>query len=388
MKFIPLILLFSTVSFPIRAEQPDYFPAEYATSYSTQDVTGAITRPIKSFSETIWGFIADTKDKMGMRAAEMTGDAVSISASNYSLALREAERKNEPLKKLKSSQEEAKQLEDLAGEYKKDIEKFEKDIDATLQLVAQDAKAIKGRDQKKQEKLEKLLAERKKLGQKTAIDGDPRHGGHVLLSLSETFSELEMDIMNVPDRAKSIALGKRLEKMKTLLEGATVNLSETQKKMLVVTNRINELAKDENGLPTTPEVMQRRMILGTLNNSVSNLITQAEFSKNRAQLAFSHFADLEKELASKGVKAGDVKKYYRDEKNLKALTDSYNDTPIGVYINSQISKAMGSVCELVNNQCKDGTNSNLFNFLDDSGRAIFKDRVSEPLDDQTNGLIR
>ncbi len=383
MKFIPLVLVLATVSFPILADEERGYgdaigsAASYSGTIVKDNVGGAVVKPTKSFLQTIWGYVSDAGNGLEKQKALMSGDGVAINASVYSLALRDAERKNEPLKKMKQLQEESKRLEGLARDYQKDASNFGNNIGATLQDIAQTAKKLEGWDQKKQEKLAALLAEHKKLGEKTASDGDPRIASQTIVSLSETFAELETAIMKSPDKAQSIGLGGRLGAMKSLLAGASARLSEKESQIMAATKTLNDLER-ENG--ATPEEMQRKMVLGTLNNAVNNLITQAEFSKNRAQLAFSHFSEIEKELAEKGVKAGDVKKFYRDDKNLKALTDSYNDTPMGVYVNSQISKAMGSVCELVNNQCKDGTNSDLFKFLDDSSRQIYKDKVSVPAD--------
>ena len=352
-----------------------------AASYSgtiIKDNVGEAVKPTKGFLQSVWGYLADAGNGIEKQKALMSGDGVAINASVYSLALREAERRNEPLKKMKQSQEEAKRLEGLARDYQEDARNFGSNISATLEELAQTAKKLDGWDKKKQDKLASLLQEHKKLGEQTATDGKARMGSHTIVSLSETFAELETAIMSSPDKAQSLGLSGRLGSMKSLLDGARTRLSTKEEQIMAATRTLNELEKE---FGAGPEEMQRRMVLGTLNNAVNNLITQAEFSKNRAQLAFSHFSDIEKELASKGIKGGDVKKYYRDDKNLKALTDSYNDTPMGVYVNSQISKAMGSVCELVNNQCKDGTNANLFNFLDDSGRSIFKDRITTPTDD-------
>ncbi len=409
-KIIPLVLVLATISFPTFAsagEDEGYMSATgYAGSYtgtviqdnageavnSVAGATRAVVKPTKSFLQTIWGYLSDAGNGIEKQKALVTGDAVAINASVYSMALRDAERKNEPLKKMKASKEErdesrelsikeAKRLEDLARDYQLDATNFGKSISATLSDIAENATKLKGWDKKKQDKLAVLLAEHKKLGEATALDGKARIASHTTTSLAEMFAELETAVMSSPDQASSIGLSGRMGSMKSLLAGATKRLSDKEEQMLKVTRTLNELAQvDEKKLAATQEDMQRKMVLGTLNNAVNNLITQAEYSKNRAQLAFSHFADIEKELGVKGIKAGDLKKHYRDDKNLKALTDSYNDSPIGVYVNSQISKAMGSVCELVNNQCKDGTNSNLFNFLDDSGRTIFKDRITTPVD--------
>ncbi|MBY0416145.1 MAG: hypothetical protein K2Q18_18375, partial [Bdellovibrionales bacterium] len=137
---------------------------------------------------------------------------------------------------------------------------------------------------------------------------------------------------------------------------------------VLVTAKINELSKiDEKKVANEEESMKRQMILGTLNNSVNNLITNAEFTKVRAQLAFSHFGEFDKELAEKGVKAGDAKEAYK--KNAVAIAAEYNETPFGLYVNGQIAKAMGTICDLVvNNQCKDGSNAVLFDFLNDGSR--------------------
>ena len=109
----------------------------------------------------------------------------------------------------------------------------------------------------------------------------------------------------------------------------------------------------------------------------------ADFSKVRSQLAFSHFKDIEASMKEKGVKAGDVKDSYK--KNSAALASQYNNTPFGVYVNGQIAKAMGSVCDIVNNQCKEGTNSSLFDFLDDSSRSNYKSLEVTPSENERNG---
>ncbi|NOT80599.1 MAG: hypothetical protein HOP07_16550 [Bacteriovoracaceae bacterium] len=404
MKFLPIVLILSTISAPVFSQEGYGTAAHSALKYSgniisdnagdisnsVQDATRAVAKPTKSFLASIWGYISDAGNGIEKQKALATGDGVAINASVYSLALREAERKNEPLNQLKSkrddtqyalkrSQDEAKRLEELAKAYKEDANNFGRNINTTLQEIASTATRLEGWDKQKQVKLSKLLDEHKKLGEETAKDGDARHASHTLTSLSETFAELETAVLKSPDQAQSIGLGGRLGAMKSLLQGAATRMGEKETQMLQSTRRLNELAQiDDKALAASQEDMQRKMVLGTLNNAVNNLITQAEYSKNRAQIAFSHFDDIEKELGVKGVKPGDLKKHYRDDKNLLALTNTYNNSPIGVYVNSQISKALGSVCELVNNQCKDGTNTNLFNFLDDSSRSIFKDRLITP----------
>jgi hypothetical protein len=237
--------------------------------------------------------------------------------------------------------------------------------------IAKTAKKLQGWDKAHQAKLDKFLDEHKKLGSLTAIDGDARLGSHTMTSLNEAWVDLEDAIKKSPTSAKKLGLDTRLKAMKSLLSGATTRIQEKENQIMATTAKINEFSKvDEKQVMSDEAAMKRQMILGTLNNSVNNLINQAEFSKARSQLAFSHFGEIERELAADGVQAGDVKNQYK--KNSVALAAQYNNTPIGIYVNGQIAKAMASVCDLVNNQCKDGTNASLFDFLDDSNRSKFK----------------
>jgi hypothetical protein len=346
------------------------------------DLSHAVAVPTKEKAKSIWGYLSDVGNGYEKSRAVSNGDGVAINASVYSLALRQAERENLPLKSLqkerderlynlKRAQKESARLVELTNDYKDDATKFQSNISTTLVGIAESAKKLEGWDKAHQEKLNAFISEHKKLGSLTATDGAARAGSHAMLAMSETWSDLESFIKKSPDSAKATGLSGRLKAMSTLLSGATERIADREQKMLATTAKINELSKiNESNVANEEESMKRQMILGSLNNSVNNLITSADFSKVRSQLAFSHFGEIEKEMEAKGVKAGDVKEQYK--KNSTALASQYNNTPFGVYVNGQIAKAMGSVCDVVNNQCKEGTNASLFDFLDDSSRMNLK----------------
>jgi hypothetical protein len=347
-----------------------------------QDIAHSIAVPAKTAAKSAWGFLSDVGNGIEKRKAISSGDGLVINTSVYSLALRQAERENLPLKMLQKDRderqyqmkraiEETDRLNKLAKDYKEDAGNFQKNISSSLTGIAETAKKLEGWDKAHQQKLDKLLEEHKKLGSLTAEDGKARTGSHTMVSLNETWSDLETFIKKSPDSAKKIGLDTRLKAMNSLLSGATERITNKENQIMASTAKINELSKfDEKAIAEDEKSMQRRMVLGTLNNSVNNIITQAEFSKVRSQLAFSHFSEIEKELAEKGVLAKDVKNMYK--KNAIALADQYNNTPFGVYVNTQIAKALGSVCELMANQCKEGNNAALFDFLDDTSRFNFK----------------
>ncbi|MDD4974878.1 MAG: hypothetical protein PHY93_11040 [Bacteriovorax sp.] len=413
MKYFPLFLIFSLSSASLLANEDEgYLSAgKYAGSYSgtiisdnagaasgaIQDVAHSIAVPTREASSSAWGYIVDVKDGAVKRAAIANGDGVSINASVYALSLRQAERDNTPLKTLEKdkekrqyemakSREEADRLQKLAKEYSEVATNFQLNMSASIEGIADSSKKLAGWDKEKQVKLDKLLADHKKLGTLTAEDGSARMGEHTLISMKETLTDLETFIKKSPDAAAKAGLTKRFSAMSSLMEGAQARLSEKENQMRVATAKINELSRtDENQVAETEANMQRKMILGTLNNSVTNLINSGDFSKVRSQLAFTHFKEVEKEMAEKGVKSGDVKKAYMAQ--TKELAEQYNNTPFGIYVNSQIAKAMGSVCDLVKNQCKEeGSNGALFNFLDDSSRGTFKVKspaqVVEPVADK------
>jgi hypothetical protein len=389
MKYFPLTLVLAlSTSFAHAEEEGTWTATKYAGSYSgtvisdnagaasgaIQDMAHAAYVPTKEAASSAWGYIVDVKDGVVKRSAIANGDGVSINASVYALSLRQAERENTDLKTLqkdrekrqydlKRATEETARLEKLATEYKDAASKFQSNISATVDGIADSAKKLEGWDKAHQEKLDKLLADHKKLGSLTADDGKARTGEHTLVSMKESLSDLETFIKKSPDSAAKAGLTARLNTMSSLMEGAQSRLAEKEDQMRASTAKINELSKiDETQVAQSEQQMQRRMILGTLN--------QGEFSKVRSQLAFSHFKEIEKEMAAKGVKEGDVKKAYRG--HAKEIAEQYNNTPMGLYVNGQIAKAMGTVCELVNNQCKEGSNAALFDFLDDTSRGNFK----------------
>lgn len=388
------------LSFPVVTHSEDEegtgSAISHATSYAadvTKDAAGnianamadmshAVAVPTKEKSKSVWGFLSDVGNGFEKSRAVSNGDGVAINASVYSLALRQAERENLPLKtlqkerderqyNLKRAQKETERLTELTKDYKDDANKFQSNISSSLVGIAESAKKMEGWDKAHQDKLDAFVAEHKKLGSLTATDGAARVGSHTMLAMNETWSDLEAFVKKSPEAAKSAGLSGRFKAMTTLLSGATERITDREQKMMAATAKLNELSRiNEGSVASEEESMKRQMILGTLNNSVNNLITSADFSKVRAQLAFSHFGDIEKEMADKGVKTGDVKEQYK--KNSTVLANQYNNTPFGVYVNGQIAKAMSTVCDMVNNQCKEGTNASLFDFLDDSSRINFK----------------
>ena len=356
-------------------------------SNALADMGQAVAAPVKEKSKSIWGYLSDVGNGIEKSRAVSNGDGVAINASVYSIALRQAERENTTLKTLQKdrevrqsalqrAQKESQRLADLSKEYKEDAGKFQSNVMTTLVGIADSAKKMEGWDKAQQAKLDAFVSEHKKLGSLTAEDGAARLGTHAMLKMNETWSELETFMKKSPEAAKSAGLTTRLKAMSTLMVGASDRIAEKEQQILATTAKLNELSKvNESSVADDEAYMKRQMILGTLNNSVNNLINSADYSKVRSQLAFAHFSDVEKEMESKGVKAGDVKEQYK--KNSTALAAQYNNTPFGVYVNGQIAKAMGSVCDLVSNQCKEGTNSSLFDFLDDSSRSNLK--PSEPV---------
>ncbi|MGZ3787807.1 MAG: hypothetical protein ACXVLQ_04750 [Bacteriovorax sp.] len=396
MKLLPIAIAIAAVTPMARAEEDTLSAASHAVEYAAhvtedkagefsngvEDVGHAIAVPTKEAAHSAWGFLQDVGDGIEKNRAISSGDGLAINTSVYSLALRQAEKENTPLTtlqkerderqyRLKRAQEETDRLNGIAKDYKEDAKNFQSNISSTLTGIAKAAKKLEGWDKAHQAKLDKFLEEHKKLGSLTAEDGNARMGDHTILSLNEAWVDLEDAIKKSPTSAKKLGLDGRLKAMDSLLSGATARIQEKENQIMESTAKINELSKvDEKQVANDEASMKRQMILGTLNNSVNNLINQAEFSKARSQLAFSHFGEIERELASSGVQSGDVKNQYK--KNANALAAQYNNTPIGVYVNSQISKAMSSVCELVNNQCKDGMNASLFDFLDDTSRFKFK----------------
>jgi hypothetical protein len=401
MKLLPLAIVLVVMAPMAHTEEGYVDAAADAASYggtiikeTAGDVGNTLEDAGHSFAgttgkaaEAVGGFFSDVGDGFEKNRAIASGDGVSLNASVYSLALRQAGKDNLPLKtlqdgrddrqyKLKRALEETDRLKGLASDYKTDASNFQSNIADTLKGIAKDAKKLKGWDKAHQVKLDKLLEEHKKLGSLTAADGSARVGSHTMVSFKEAWVDLEDAIRKSPTSASKAGLGLRLGAMSSLLSGATERIQGKENEIMATTAKINEYSKvDEKSEANDEASMKRQMILGTLNNSVNNLINQAEFSKARSQLAFSHFGEIEKALNGKGLQAGDVKNQYK--KNINALTTQYNNTPIGVYINSQISKAMGSVCDLVNNQCKEGLNASIFNYLDDSGRTQYKTQIND-----------
>jgi t-SNARE complex subunit (syntaxin) len=414
MKLLPLAVLLA-VSIPtvIHADEEEGTGSaiKYAAGYAadvTRDAAGnvindlqdaghAVAVPTKQAAKSAWGFLSDIGNGIEKSRAISNGDGVTINTSVYSLALRQAERDNTALKtlqkerderqyNLKRAQKETERLGKLAEDYKDDAVKFSSNMMAALTGIAENTKKLEGWDKAHQEKMDKFLEEHKKLGTLTAQDGNSRVGSHLLASMSETWADLEDAIKKSPDSAAKLGLTARLKSMSSLLDGASNRITEKEAQMMAVTAKINEYAKiDEKQVANDEESMKRQMILGTLNNSVNNLITSADFSKVRAQMAFAHFGDIEKGMAEKGVKGGDVKEAYK--KNSSALASQYNNTPFGVYVNGQIAKAMGSVCDIVANQCKDGTNAALFDFLDDSTRNNLKSIEIKGDDKKSNEAV-
>lgn len=362
-----------------------------------QDAGHVVAVPTKEVSKSVWGYVSDWFTGGSKKINEITGDGVGINADVFTLALREAQRENTKLNilqkereerqyRLKRTIDESERLKGLSTDYKTDAANFQKNMVATVTDIANVAKKLEGWDEKHQANLKKLLDEHKDLGTLTSKDGEARIGSHVLISMREALTDLEDAIKKSPDSARKLGLDGRMGAMKSLFEGATVRIQEKEGEIANTMAKINKLSSVDEGKVANEEAyLKRMMILGTLNNSVNNLITQSEFSKNRSHLAFSHFSEIENDLKDKKIQAGDVKNAYK--KNGVALASQYNNTPIGVYVNNQIAKAMGSVCELVNNQCKEGVNASLFDFLDDSSRTNYKIPTSAPTPNSTEPVL-
>jgi hypothetical protein len=411
MKILSLAVLVALTAPAITCAQEDegtMSAAAYAATYAghvTRDAAGNVVNavadlghniavPVKEKSKSVWGFLSDIGNKFEKSRAISSGDGVEINSKVYALALRQAERDNTPLTTLKKEREERQynlkraldetnRLTDLAKDYKEDAGKFQANIETTMVGIAESAKKLQGWDKAHQAKLEAFVSEHKKLGSLTADDGSARVGSHAVIAMNETWSELEDFIRKSPESARSAGLNTRMSAMSSLLQGAGERISDREQKIMAITAKINELSKIDESKANDEESMKRQMILGTLNNSVNNLIMSADFSKARSQMAFAHFKDIEASMKDKGVKSGDVKDTYK--KNSAVLASQYNNTPFGVYVNGQIAKAMGSVCDIVNNQCKEGTNSSLFDFLDDSSRSNYKSIIPVPSDNERNG---
>lgn len=394
MKFTPFLFLLILPN--TYAKEGTWTATKYGAAYAgtviadnageamgaVQDAAHAAYVPTREAAGSAWGYVLDVKDGMVKRSAISNGDGVAINASVYAMSLRQAERENKDLKQLqkdrekrqydlKRATEETERLQKLATEYVDLASKFQSNISETLNGIAESAQKLEGFDKAHQDRLQQILDQHKKLGALTAEDGKSRVGQQALVSMKEALVDLEDFARKSPEAAAKAGLTMRLAAMSSMLEGAQERFTEKEDQIEKAQKKINELsAVDESKVALTEQDMQRNMILGSLNNSVSNLITNGEFSRVRSQLAFSHFNEIEKEMKEKGVKAGDVKKAYKD--HMKELADQYNNTPLGVFVNGQIAKAMGTVCEFVNNQCKDGTNNQLFDFLDDTSRGKFK----------------
>lgn len=396
-KILPLAILVA-ISIPnVHAEdatEDTLTAGKHATGYAglvIRDSANDLSNKVKSLARPVGdailegadvagGFLSDLYEGGSKKYAISAGDGVTINARVYSLALRDAVKKNSELKMVESTRKEVKrnledaiketdELKSYGEEYKDYAVKFQKNASGAVLDLVESTRKLAVKDKALQEKLDQFIADHKKIGSLTAEDGNARIGSHTLVSMNETLAQIKGFIERTPEAANSEVLKGRFNAMTSLLANATKNINDKEQKIATSIGKINFYSQfDDKRMAEDEEALKRQIILGTLNNSVNNLITNAEFSKVRSQLAFAHFNEIEKEM--KGVKAGDVKDQYK--KNIGALSSQYNNTPFGVYVNSQIAKAMGSVCELVNNQCKEGTNASLFDFLDDTNRSNYK----------------
>lgn len=339
-----------------------------------------VASPAKEVAHSAWGFLSDVGNGWQKNLAIVNGNGVELNAKVYALALREAERQNKDFKTLQSdrdkrqrdlkrAREEAIRLEKLSTDYKTDAANLQTNINATLVEIATNAQKLEAWSPEHQEKLNAFIEENKALGAATAKDGQSRSGAHALAGMSNAWASLEDAIAKTNDIALKKVFATKYAAMKSFLSGANERIQDREAKIQESMSTINELSRiNENDVSDSEESMKRQMILGTLNTSVGNLINNAEFSKVRSQLAFSHFSDIEKQLSAKGVKTGEVKAAYIA--NQEALAAQYNETPMGIYVNGQINKAMSLVCEMVANQCKENAQTNLLKIINSAAREI------------------
>lgn len=392
MKFFPLFLSLTIIPTSYSAENSKgaiATTARYAGNVlrdnagelanSASNAYQIIASPTREAASFAWGFLSDVGNGLQKSRAIANGDGVEVNAKVYALALREAERQNQDLKTLQSdrerrqrdlkrAREETTRLEKLSADYKIDANNFQQNINTSLVEIASNAQKLEAWSPEHQAKLDAFVAENKKLGEATAADGKPRVGAHVLVGMSSAWANLEDAILKTNNTALRKVFSTKFSAMKSYLASANERIQDREAKIQESMKTINELSKiNENGVADSEESMRRQMVLGTLNNSVVNLINDAEFSKVRSQLAFSHFADIEKQLGAKGVKPGEVKAAYMANK--EALAAQYNETPIGLYVNGQISKAMSSVCEMVANQCQEKSQPDLLRVIDATPRT-------------------
>ncbi|MBY0414055.1 MAG: hypothetical protein K2Q18_07810, partial [Bdellovibrionales bacterium] len=293
-----------------------------AAMNSLQDLGHKVYTKTAGFFDALGDSVSDVTDSFQTSRAISNGDGVEINARVYSLALRKAENAEGGVKQLKKDQQEreyslkqAKKevdgLADLSKDYKKVATDSAYNVGDALVGIAEQTQKLKGWDEAHQKKMDEFVKQHKELGKLTAEDGAGRVGEQMLLSMKESWTSLGDFIKKSPDAAKAAGLEVKFNNMSSVLVKSITRMTEKEGQILTSMGKINTLSKAIEAGAIDEESLQRQTILGTLNNSVNNLITSAEFSKARSQLAFSKFSEIEDSMKKKGVKAGDAKEAYK-----------------------------------------------------------------------------
>lgn len=338
-------------------------------------------KPGREVARNVGGFFSDVIDGSAKRMAVANGDAVSVNANAYLLTLRKEERENQELNKTasaleeqsrvyKKSEKEVERLKSLAEEYKVNAKEFQQNLGGAVKDLAETTQKIEGLSAAQKDQIAGFLKAHQELGKETAKSGDPKYLDHFAVSMSEMLSTLGTAVKGSQLGAQKKTLEGRIERMRDYMQSAATKFKQKELEITDATEKVNSSRSQLAKLSTDEQQLRREQVLSSLNNSVVGIINNAEFSKIRSQLAFAHFDDIAKELKDKGLNSKDVKKAYKER--LSDITKQYNETPIGLYVNGQISKAMGSVCDLVANQCKDAADNKFFDFMDDSSRKSLK----------------
>jgi len=319
---------------------------------------------------------------------KMSSDPVKLAGALYSQELRAAKKANPEADKSADARVKRKQdydelqrlskiLDTSMGKYDDILNKSKTDSDLTLTQVFNQANSMKISDQASKEALKKAADDHAKLGALTAKDSDPRTFSQLSVSMKSNLQRFGAWLSSIPESAEKTILEKKLKLALSNASDSQEKLDALNTEILGVTNKMGQIENfDEKGALDNEFNLRRAMALSSLQNSVSNLVTHNDYKKSRLQLAFANFSDMEKEMMGKGVLAGDVKATYKN--NIKKIAEQYNNTPIGLYVNDQIAKAISSVCDLVQNQCAEGSRGRVFDFLNDTSRDILKKNEVTP----------
>ena len=344
-----------------------------AADETMNDISNAAQRGQTEFLSFMNGLSIGAR----LKTQEISGQTAAMAATLYAQELKklsdaETEKSNQSKQALRQRENALKNiasLESSLAKHQKANEELKEKANAAMDefLTAVEKRAEKNKELK--DKIQEIRLQREKL------KNEKDTGKIAILK-----SKLNEGIASLSQKTGSFFSGIRTSLLKQEYNNMARLVDNSQVEMDSITNEIADLAKVITNPPieetvASPDEKSKLAMM----NAISNFLTNAEFAKMRADMAMTNFNDIDAALEKQGLKDAKSKDNFADQSD--KIIEQYNNTPMGLYVTKQIARAMSGVCELVANQCKDGTSSDLFKFLNDS--KSLKQNLQDKLKDQS-----